>query len=162
MKQQTILFSGGGTMGSVTPLLAVYSRLKRRHPKTRFLWVGTRHGPEGPFVRQFGLPFNPIFSGKLRRYFSVRNVIDVWYVLLGFFQSIRLLLRERPALLISAGAYVSVPLHWVGKLLGVRSVILQQDLEIGLSNKLMAPFASRIFVSLPEALNYFSKKTVYR
>jgi len=157
-KQTTIVFSGGGTLGSVTPLLAVYTRMKQRHPKMRFLWVGTRYGHEKAFVRQYGISFRSIFSEKWRRYFSLRNIIAFIYIALGFLQSLALLLRVRPVLLVSAGAYVSVPLHWAGWVLRIKSVVLQQDLEIGLANKLMAPFATRVFVSLPEALNYFSKE----
>lgn len=157
-RQKIIIFSGGGTFGSVTPLLAVHTQLKRRHTGFRFLWVGTRGGNEEAFVKQYGLKYKSIYAGKLRRYFSLKNIFTFVNIFLGFLQSLWLLVFLRPALMISAGGYVSVPLHWAGWILRIKSVILQQDLEIGLANKLMAPFSTRIFVSLPEALNYFSKE----
>ncbi len=153
--KKTIIFSGGGTMGSVSPLLAVYTRWKRARPDLDFVWVGTRDGQEGDLISQYHIPFIPIFSGKLRRYFSLYNVLDVVYIVLGFFQAVRIMVAYRPVLLISAGGYVSVPLHFAGWLFRVKSVVHQQDLEIGLANRLMAPYATRIFVALPEGLNYF-------
>lgn len=158
MKKKLIIFSGGGTLGSVTPLLAVMTRFKKKHASFDFLWVGTRRGPEADLVAQYKVAFKGISAGKLRRYFSLRNVADAFRVALGFFESLFLLIVRRPALLVSAGGFCSVPLHWAGALLRIPSIILQQDLEIGLANKLMAPFAKRVLVSLPEALNYFSKE----
>ena len=156
--KKTIVFSGGGTLGSVSPLLAVYTRFRRRHPDMKYLWVGTRDGIEDELVRQYNLPFIPIFAGKIRRYFSFKNVMDAAYLMLGFFQSLWIVVRYRPSVVISAGGYVSVPLTWAAWLCRVPTIIHQQDLDIGLANKLMAPFATRIFVALPEGLNHFPKK----
>ncbi|MEK7481572.1 MAG: UDP-N-acetylglucosamine--N-acetylmuramyl-(pentapeptide) pyrophosphoryl-undecaprenol N-acetylglucosamine transferase [Patescibacteria group bacterium] len=153
--KETIIFSGGGTLGSVSPLLAVYTRWKQAQPGLRFVWIGTRDGIEEELIRQYHIPFIPIFSGKLRRYFSLYNLLDMCYVALGFFQSIGIIVKYRPALMVSAGGYVSAPLHFAGWLLRVKSVIHQQDLDIGLANRLMAPYATRIFVALPEGLNHF-------
>lgn len=155
--KETIIFSGGGTLGSVSPLLAVYTRWKQAQPHMKFVWVGTRDGIEDELIRQYNIPLIPIFSGKLRRYFSLYNVLDVFYVMVGFFQSVGIILKYRPALLVSAGGYVSVPLHFAGWLLRVKTVIHQQDLEVGLANRLMASYATRIFVALPEGLNHFNK-----
>ncbi len=157
MKKKLIIFSGGGTLGSVTPLLAVFTRFKKKHSSFDFLWIGTKSGPEKDLVSQYSIPFKTISSGKLRRYFSLKNVIDFFKVCVGFVQSLAFLIARRPALMVSAGGFVSVPLHWAAALLRIPTVILQQDLEIGLANKLMAPFARKILVSLPEALNYFTK-----
>lgn len=155
--KETIIFSGGGTLGSVSPLLAVYTRWKQAEPHLKFVWVGTRDGIEDELIQQYHIPFIPIFSGKLRRYFSIYNIVDAFSIILGFLQSVGIILKYRPALLVSAGGYVSVPLHFAGWLLRVKSVIHQQDLEVGLANRLMAPYARRIFVALPEGLNHFNK-----
>ncbi len=157
-ERKIIIFSGGGTLGSVSPLLAVFTRWKRLRPDFDFWWIGTRGGPEEELISQYRIPFVPIFSGKLRRYFSVYNLLDLVFIFFGFWQSLFFLIRRRSALVVSAGGYVSVPLHWAAWLLRVPSVIHQQDLEVGLANRLMARFATRIFVALPEGLNFFPKK----
>lgn len=153
-----ILLSGGGTLGSVTPLLAIYDIVKEAHPETRFLWVGTKRGPEKELMKEANIRFVSLSSGKFRRYLSLWNVVDIVRVVIGFFQSFKLLWKEQPNLCISAGGFISVPLHFAAWLLGVPTWIHQQDVAVGLANKLMAPFASRITTALEISKKSFSKR----
>ena len=72
-----ILFSGGGTLGPVVPLLAIAEIYKKHDPQAEFIWVGTQHGPEKELVDQYQIPFFTIISGKLRRYISLWNFFDI-------------------------------------------------------------------------------------
>jgi UDP-N-acetylglucosamine--N-acetylmuramyl-(pentapeptide) pyrophosphoryl-undecaprenol N-acetylglucosamine transferase len=153
-----VLFSGGGTLGPVTPLLAIHDVVKDAHTDAQFFWVGTMHGPEQALVKKKGITFFTLNSGKFRRYISFWNIIDMLRILIGFFQSIPLLLRIKPDICISAGGYVSVPLHWAAWILGIPSWIHQQDVHVGLSNKLMSPFATKITTSLESQVKKFKKK----
>ena len=83
-----ILFSGGGTMGPVVPLLAIHDKLKTSDREMDFLWIGTCRGPEQIVVSKEGIPFRKIYAGKLRRYFSLFNIKDVFLTILGFWQSL--------------------------------------------------------------------------
>jgi len=155
-----IFLSGGGTIGSVSPLLAIYQHIAARNSEVKFVWVGTRNGPEQKIVASYNLEFEPIFAGKLRRYASLANLIDPIFILFGFFQSLLLIARYRPAIILSAGGFVSVPLVFAGWLLRVPALIHQQDVEPGLANKLMAPFAKIIPVTFSESKPAFpAKKT---
>lgn len=145
-----VLLSGGGTLGPVVPLLAIVEIYREAHSETQFVWYGTKSGPERELVEKYHIPFYTITAGKLRRYFSFKNIPDACKVLLGFFQSFYILIKHRPALLISAGGFVSVPLHWAAALLGIPTWVHQQDFRPGLSNKLMAPFAAKITKSIDE------------
>lgn len=152
-----ILYTGGGTMGSVSPLIAVHQKLQ---PK-KSLWLGTRTGPERKIVEDAGIKFKPIISGKLRRYFDLRNITDLIKIKLAWWQSLVIILKFKPDVILSAGSFVSVPVIWAGRLLGKKILIHQQDVRPGLANKLMAPFATRITVALDKSLNdYNQKKTV--
>lgn len=153
-----IIFSGGGTLGPVTPLLNVYEVYKAHRPDTEFVWVGTKHGPEREIVERYGIPFFIIGAGKWRRYFSWSNLFDVLRIILAFFQSLLLLSQERPSIVISAGGFVSVPLHIAAALLGIPAWIHQQDARPGLATKLMAPFAGKITTALAQSVPYFSAK----
>ncbi len=149
-------------MGSVSPLLAVAKEIKKQRPEASFIWVGTRGGPEREVVAKAGIAFKPIFSGKWRRYVSVHNIVDVIFIALGFFQSLYFISRFKPAAIVSAGGFVSVPVVWAGWILRVPSLIHQQDLRSGLANRLMQPFAARVTVTFEEQLKFFSaKKTVW-
>lgn len=154
------LFTGGGTAGSVTPLLAVVSRLKQHNPNAQFLWLGTYSGPEKKLVSAAGLPFMAIASGKLRRYFSLRNFIDPFFILAGFIQSVYIIKRYNPDIIVSAGGFVSVPAAYAGWFFRKKIITHQLDIQKGLANKLMGWVADKITVSFPESLNDFpSAKT---
>lgn len=146
-----IVFSGGGTLGSTTPLLALFEELKRRGQKD-FLWLGTRFGPEKELVEEWGIPFKAIFSGKWRRYFSWRNFFDPFFVFLGFLQSLYFLKKFKGDCLLTAGGFVAVPVALAAYCLKIPIFVHQQDLEWGLANRLMSYLAKGITVSFGENL----------
>jgi UDP-N-acetylglucosamine--N-acetylmuramyl-(pentapeptide) pyrophosphoryl-undecaprenol N-acetylglucosamine transferase len=155
-----IIFSGGGTLGPVTPLLAVAAAYKQAHPDAEFIWVGTKFGPERQVVEEAGLTFYPLNGGKWRRYLSFWNIVDIVKIMIAFFQAMIFIWYEKPDLLVSAGGFVSVPLHWAGALLGIPSWVHQQDLQVGLANKLMFPVASKITAALEQTAQQLpAKKT---
>jgi len=150
-----VILTGGGTGGSVTPLLAVANKIKEKQTKTEFLWIGTKHGPAGELVKANNIQFKAIFSGKLRRYFDWQNFTDPFLILIGFVQSLIIISRFKPAVIVSAGSFVSVPVIWAGWILRVPGLIHQMDLRPGLANKLMARFASRVTVTFEESVSDF-------
>ncbi len=155
-----ILFSGGGTLGPVTPLLAIFEYFKDDGEKN-FIWVGTEDGPEQVLVQNAGISFYSLPASKFRRYFSWQTFFDFFVFIEAFFRSFKLLQREKPDLCISAGGYVSVPLHYAAKILGIPTWIHQQDVEVGLANRLMTPVATLITVTLKQSLSSFPKSKTY-
>ena len=152
-----ILLTGGGTAGSVTPLLAVSSEIRKYRPDVQLLWVGTFFGPEKSLVSREGIAFVAIFSGKLRRYFSWRNFIDPIFIILGFLQSLYIVKKFNPDLIVTAGGFVSVPPAYAGWLFRKKIIIHQLDIGRGLANKLMSYIADQITVSFPESVSAFAK-----
>lgn len=163
-KHLKIILSGGGTGGTVTPLLAIAREFYRKYNNTSFVFLGTHTGPEKRLTEEAAqdlpLIFKPMLAGKLRRYFSWKNFLDFFNIGGAFFQSIYLLKKERPNLVISVGAFVSVPLVWAAKLLQIPVLIHQQDLRPGLANRLMAQAASVITVTFPNSLEVYGHKAV--
>jgi len=164
-----ILLSGGGTGGSVAPLLAVAEELKI--PQTpfdkggknafEFFWLGTKFGPEREMVEQAGIKFKEISGGKWRRYFSLKNFVDIFKIKLGFFQAFFIMLKWRPDLVMSAGSFISVPIVWAAWILRVPALIHQQDIHPGLANKLMAPLARTVTVTFEKSLIDYGKKAIW-
>jgi UDP-N-acetylglucosamine--N-acetylmuramyl-(pentapeptide) pyrophosphoryl-undecaprenol N-acetylglucosamine transferase len=150
-----ILFSGGGTLGSVSPLLAVADRLRADGHQLAF--VGTAGGPERAVVEAAGISFSSLTAPKLRRYFSFRHLLIPFELGFGLCQAARLLRRLKPAVIVSAGGFVSVPLVWVGRWRRIPAVVHQQDLEPGLANRLMAKAAARITVAFEESRAGFAR-----
>ncbi len=152
-----ILYSGGGTLGPVTPLIAIHDALKREEDY-KAVWIGTQDGPEDKLVRGVGIRFYTIPSGKLRRYFSLKNISDLNRIFNGFFHSFIILWRENPDVCVSTGGFVSVPVHLAAWFLGIPTWIHQQDVRVGLANKLMAPMAKQITTVMRESVASFPRR----
>lgn len=163
IKIQTILFSGGGTGGSVTPLLAIASELLKERQNFNLTFVGAQTGPEKELVENFAdkhIKFLTIPSGKWRRYLSIHNFLDIFKIIFAFFKSLSILHKEKPVLVISAGSFVSVPLVWAAACKRIPILIHQQDIRPGLANKLMAPFARVITVTFEKSLTDYGPRAV--
>lgn len=156
--QDSIILTGGGTGGSVTPLLALVPELKSNGLTP--IWFGTRSGPEQEWVKVADIPYYSLSAGKWRRYFSIRNIVDPFRIILGFFQALRLLIQLKPKLVMTAGGFVSVPVIWAAWLLGLPIIVHQQDIRPGLANRLMAPFANIITVTFKKSLEDYGKKAI--
>jgi UDP-N-acetylglucosamine--N-acetylmuramyl-(pentapeptide) pyrophosphoryl-undecaprenol N-acetylglucosamine transferase len=163
---KTIILSGGGSGGPVTPLLAIAKELLVGD-NFNLVFVGTKNGPEKSMVESLSLPNNKklkfiaLPAGKLRRYFSLANLSDLLKILAAFIISFPLLRRERPSLVISAGGFVSVPLVWAARLKKIPIIIHQQDVRPGLANKLMAPCARLVTVTFEKSLRDYGPKAVW-
>jgi len=157
-----IAFSGGGTLGSVTPLLAAAQAVRVSRPDCALLWIGTDFGPEERLVREAGIDFRAVSSGKLRRYLAWRNLTDLGRIVRGFFQVWSLFGRERPDVLVSAGGFVAVPAVWAAWCRRVPVHLHQMDIRPGLANRLSAPFAASFSVAFEKSLaDFASKKPVW-
>lgn len=154
-KRKKIILVGGGTLGSVSPLLAVASKYE-----ADYVFVGTADGPEKNFVAEKEMPYRAIRSGKLRRYFSWKNFSDLINIKIAFWQSIKIIIQEKPDIILTAGSFVAVPFVWAAWFLRVPSIVHQQDLIPGLANKLMAPFAKKITLTFSEEKKFFNRKKV--
>ncbi len=152
-----IIFSGGGTLGPVTPLIAIKDVISEKYNDTSFLWIGSKKGPEKDFVANHDIPFISLSSGKFRRYISFWNVIDIFRIIIGFFQSLYVLWQEKPSICVTAGGFISVPVHWAAWILNIPTWVHQQDVRVGLANRLIAPFATKITTALPLDVSEFAK-----
>lgn len=157
-----IMMTGGGSGGPVSPLLAIVDYLREKYPeKYSFVWVGTTFGPEKKMVAFKSISFKEIVSGKWRRYFSLENFIDIFKIVYGFVESIVIIRREKPSLVMSAGGFVSVPVVYAAKLMRIPILIHQQDVLPGLANKLMAPLAKVVTVTFEKSLKDYRNKSIW-
>lgn len=152
-----IMFCGGGTLGPVTPLLAVIEAWQKKDASTEFVFVGTPHGPERELMAKEQIEFHCLPEAKLVRYPSLEWLFLPFRLLAALYAAWFILKKEKPAIIISAGGYTSVPLIIIGWFLRIPSLIHQQDVRALLSNKLSAPFASVITVAWKKSLKDFSK-----
>lgn len=156
-----ILFTGGGTLGPVTPLLAVAEAWRKQDSTIQFVWVGTKNGPEKILIEQERIPFYSIVVARFPRYVSIEWLLLPFRFVFACAQSFVILAIERPQLIASAGGYTSVPVVVVGKLFGVRSWIHQSDVLPVMTNRMLAPFASVITVAWSQTLDAFPKSKTH-
>jgi len=117
----------------------------------QFLYVGSHGGLENQLVPPENIPLVNIQTGKLRRYVSVANLVDMFRVPVGVREALRVIKDFAPDVVFSTGGYVAVPAVWAAKLRGVPVLMHEQTVQIGLANRLICPFATRIALSFESA-----------
>lgn len=150
-----ILLTGGGTGGHLFPLIAAVRQIRKSDISAEFLFIGPDSFGQN-ILQQEKIPYKIIFSGKLRRYPSLRIVLDAFGFILGFFQSLWHVLIFMPDVIFSKGGYGSLPVVLAGWLYKIPILIHESDSIPGLVNSICGRFAKRIGVSFAETINYFS------
>jgi len=105
---------------------------------------------DAQLVRDHGIPFYGIFAGKLRRYFSWRNFVDPFLVLIGFFQSLIILIRFWPQVVFLKGGYVSLPVAFAAFILRRPIILHESDSRMGIANRIASKMAKKICVAFPD------------
>ncbi len=150
-KQMKILVSGGGTGGHIYPALAVATLLEKEY-QARILYLGSDDGLETELAPAAGFPFAVIKAGKLRRYISWQTVTGVARVPVGMAQAVGIVRKFAPDAAFTSGGYVAVPAGLAARINGVPLLMHQQDVPPNLSNRLIAPLATRISVAFEDAI----------
>jgi len=155
-----VLVSGGGTGGHIYPALAVAMQLREEY-RAEILFLGSDDGLETEIVPAAGFRLATIKAGKLRRYISWETITGVMRVPVGMIEAINLVGQFRPGVAFTSGGYVAVPAGLAARFERVPLLMHQQDVPPNLSNRLVAPLATRISVAFADSLTYFpARKTL--
>lgn len=158
-----VIISGGGTAGSVMPLVAIATEIIKQHPDSTILFIGTKKGhPEKTIIADYNFEYYGINCGKIRRYFDIKNITDIIRTLSGFIQSLVKINKFKPDIVIGAGGYVSVPVIWAAWVWRKKILIHQQDIKPSVSNILTMALADKITVTFEKSLqNFPASKTIW-
>ena len=155
-----VLVSGGGSGGHIYPALAIATELREKY-QAEIVFLGSDDGLETMVVPAAGFRLATVKAGKLRRYISWQTITGVLRVPVGVIQAIGIIRKFHPQVVFTSGGYVSVPAGLAARLNGVPLLMHNQDVPPLLSNKLVAPLATRISVVFADSLAYFpAHKTV--
>lgn len=155
-----IAFTGGGTGGHIYPGLAVAEALKIRleGQEYRIFWIGSGKGMDRSIVEGAGLEFFGIPAGKLRRYFSLRIITDVFKVAAGFFAARGILKKQKADILFSKGGFVSVPPCAAAASLHIPVFTHESDFSPGLATRLNLRFVQktggRVFIAYADTAKF--------
>ncbi|MDR1150204.1 MAG: undecaprenyldiphospho-muramoylpentapeptide beta-N-acetylglucosaminyltransferase [Clostridiales bacterium] len=153
-----IILTGGGSAGHVTPNLALVKYL--RNENFEIFYIGSYNGIEKELCEKNKINYYSIATGKLRRYLSIKNIIDIKNIFLGIKQANDIVKKIKPDVLFSKGGFVSVPVVIACKINKVPIVIHESDVSPGLANKISCILANKICCSFEETKKYIKKSIV--
>jgi UDP-N-acetylglucosamine--N-acetylmuramyl-(pentapeptide) pyrophosphoryl-undecaprenol N-acetylglucosamine transferase len=146
----TVMITTGGSGGHVFPGLAVAARLVAKG--RRVFWLGTRDGIEARLVPQHGVDFESIRFGGVRGKGLRRLLLGPFSLLLAFWQSLRVIRRRAPDVVLGFGGFASFPGALMGVALGRPLAIHDANAVAGLANRILAYGADRILLGFPDAM----------
>lgn len=150
-----IVLTGGGTGGHLIPLVTVARKIKEKVPDCNFLFMGPGGKMEREIMGGAGVRSKKVMAGKMRRYFSALNLLDIFKIPVGIVQALWYLLFFMPDAIFSKGGYASLPVVLAGWIYRIPVLIHESDSNPGMANSMLAKFSKRVAVSYPEAQKYF-------
>ena len=158
MTIKKIVLTGGGTAGHVTPNIALLPALAESGFEPHY--IGSHTGIERGLIEPHGIPYYGISSGKLRRYMDLKNVSDIFRVVRGVKDAVKVLRRIKPDVVFSKGGFVTVPVAVAARMRGVPVILHESDITPGLANRLVLPFSRAVCCNFPETAEKLEKAVV--
>lgn len=156
-----VLMAAGGTGGHVYPAVAIADALKEQNPNIDILFVGTRDHMEWKAVPKAGYNIVSIWISGFHRRFTLKNLLFPMKLITSLVQSLRIILNFKPDLVISCGGYVAGPVGWIAAQRSIPLIIQEQNSFPGVTNRLLANYATKIFTAFEDASQYLpQEKTV--
>jgi UDP-N-acetylglucosamine--N-acetylmuramyl-(pentapeptide) pyrophosphoryl-undecaprenol N-acetylglucosamine transferase len=159
-----IVFTGGGTGGHIFPIIAIIRELRKISNGFEFFYIGPRDEFAQTFLPYEDVKIKWVICGKFRRYLNLKsffqNLIDLFKIPIGIFQTFFYLFFINPDLIFSKGGYGSLPAVISGWVLGTPIFLHESDVVPGLVNRFLGKLATEIFVSFPKTLYFPQDKMV--
>ena len=157
-----ILLTGGGTGGHFYPLIAIAEKLIEVADKEKIIDLKLYYMSDKPYDKRMlfenSINFVQIPAGKMRLYFSFRNITDFFKTATGMFFGLLSMFFIYPDVVISKGGYAAFPAVFAAKLLRIPVIVHESDSFPGRLNIWTAKFAQKIAISWPEAIEYLPKE----
>jgi UDP-N-acetylglucosamine--N-acetylmuramyl-(pentapeptide) pyrophosphoryl-undecaprenol N-acetylglucosamine transferase len=157
-----MLVAGGGTGGHVFPGIALAEEVVTRHPGHDVVFVGTARGLEATVVPKAGFPIELIEVRGLKGKSLVDTFRNLFLLPLALWQSLRILRRWRPDVVVGVGGYASGPVVLAAWLLRIPTAVQEQNAAAGLTNRLLGRVVQAAFTAFPEAARHFPRRKVYQ
>jgi UDP-N-acetylglucosamine--N-acetylmuramyl-(pentapeptide) pyrophosphoryl-undecaprenol N-acetylglucosamine transferase len=160
MKQYKFILSGGGTGGHIYPAIAIANELKLRFPDAEFLFVGANDRMEMQKVPQAGYQIKGLWIAGLQRKISLQNMMFPFKLVNSLWKSRKILKCFKPDVVIGTGGFASGPLLKMASIMGIPTVIQEQNSFPGITNKLLSKKADVICVAYENLEQFFPKEKI--
>lgn len=153
-----VLITGGGTGGHINPALAIAQKVKAQDPSNEILYVGTKNGMESELVPKAGFDFKYVTAKYLRRSLSPANIKTLLASVKGVIESLKIIKDFKPDIVVGTGGYVCGPVVLAASLRKVPTMIHEQNVFPGITNKLLSKVVDVIGISFADAEKYFPEE----
>ncbi len=160
MKERKIIISGGGTGGHLYPALAIGEKLKERAPHLQLTFVGSSRAVEKAIMERQGVDFISLKIEGLKGK-GLKSIKSLFLLPISLVKSLAILLSLKPSLVIGVGGYSSGPIILLASWMRIPTLILEQNLYPGLTNRLLIPWVKKAVVSFQSSLPYFKGKGIF-
>ena len=157
MKKPRFIISGGGTGGHIYPAVAIANELKSRFPEAEFLFVGAKDKMEMQKVPQAGYAIKGLWISGIQRKLTLDNAMFPLKLLSSMWNSFRIIKSFKPDAVIGTGGFASGAVLKAASMLGIPTVIQEQNSYPGITNKLLAKKANKICVAYENLERFFPK-----
>lgn len=148
-----IIITGGGTGGHIYPAIAVAQEIKKRRQNIEITFIGTRRGIEAKAVPAAGFPIKHINAAPMS--FRLLKLLKfIFGNTTGILQAISILISQKPDLVIGSGGYVSAPVITAASILRIPTILLEQNVLPGKTNRFLSKFAQKVLISFEESKKY--------
>ena len=155
---KTIVLTGGGTAGHIMPNIALIPELKKHFQK--IIYIGSKNGMEKHLISKIkGVEFIEINTVKFIRKLTLKNLLIPFKLFSSISQCKKILKDIKPDIIFSKGGFVSVPVCFAGKKLGIPIISHESDFSFGLANKLILKKCTYMFTSFRESCK--NNKCIY-
>lgn len=161
MKQNPkFIISGGGTGGHIYPAIAIANEIKSRYPKAEILFVGASDKMEMQKVPQAGYPIKGLWIAGIQRKITFQNAMFPLKLASSLIKSFGIIKGFKPDVVIGTGGFASGAVLKVASMLGIPTVIQEQNSYPGITNKLLSKKANKICVAYENLERFFPKNNL--
>ena len=153
-----VIISGGGTGGHIYPGISIAYEIKDRDIKNDILFVGTERGMESKLVPREGFKIVKIKARGIQRKICFENLTALVIFLVSLFQSYKIIKKYKPDIVIGTGGYVSGSVVLMAAILGIPTLVHEQNVIPGITNKFLSRITRATFLSFNQSKEYFSDK----
>lgn len=161
-KKYKFIISGGGSGGHIYPALSIADSLKNKFINSELLFVGSKNRMEMKIIPDRGYKIRGLNISGFNRKVSISNLLLPFELIISLFQSLIILIKFRPNLVIGTGGFASGPILFVSSLIKIPTFIQEQNSYPGITNKILGKYSKKIFVAYAGMDKFFdSKKIIY-
>jgi len=156
------IISGGGTGGHIFPALAIANEIKNRDPKAEILFVGAKGRMEMEKIPQAGYPIEALWITGINRKKMWKNITFPFKLVSSLWKAKRIINRFKPDLVIGTGGFASGPVLYMAQKKGIPTFIQEQNSYPGITNKLLANKAKKIYTAYDGLEKYFPSEKIVK